>query len=224
MLINIDLVSDFVCPWCYIGKIRLERALDSLSNSHPQLEARINWLPYFLNPATPAGGEPYRAFLEAKFGGTRAVDALHAQLTETGAADGVKFDFERMTTRPNTLRAHRLCYRLQAQGARPERIRKLADALFEAHFVLGKNIGDSEVLADIAAACGENREQALIYLQGDGDTTAVKRMASQLQKQGIDSVPFFIIDRKLAVSGAQSATALGAAILQAVSGQAGTQN
>lgn len=216
MPLNIDLISDFVCPWCYIGKVRLANAIESLRTEQPALEVRINWLPYFLNPNTPKAGEPYRAFLEAKFGGSREVDALHARVAEAGEPDGVRFDFDRIAVRPNTMLAHRLTYRLQAEGARPERIRALTDALFEAHFRQGRNIGDVEVLADIAAACGENRATTLAWLETDEDAAAVRRMANQVQKQGISGVPFFIINRKLAVSGAQSSSALGAAILQAL--------
>lgn len=217
MPLNIDLISDFVCPWCYIGKVRLTNAIESLRTEQPALDVRINWLPYFLNPNTPTAGEPYRAFLEAKFGGPREVDELHARVAEAGAPDGVRFAFERIAVRPNTMAAHRLTYRLQAQGARQERIRALTDALFEAHFQQGKNIGDPDVLADIAAACGENRETTLAWLETDEDAAAVRRMANQVQKQGISGVPFFIINRRLAVSGAQSSSALGAAILQASS-------
>ena len=217
MLLNIDLVSDFVCPWCYIGKVRLYKAIDSLRSEHPELDFRINWLPYFLNPNTPASGEPYRAFLEAKFGGAAKVDALHERIAEAGEPDGVRFDFERIAVRPNTLAAHRLAYRLQAQGARQDRIKVFTDAVFEAYFEHGKNIGNYDVLADLATACGENRDKALAYLESGEDLTNVKRMAEQVRKQGVDGVPLFIIDRKLALSGAQSSTAIGAAILQALS-------
>ncbi|PLX76374.1 MAG: DsbA family oxidoreductase [Azoarcus sp.] len=216
MLLNIDLVSDFVCPWCYIGKVRLYKAIESLRSEHQTLDFRINWLPYFLNPTTPLAGEPYRAFLEAKFGSAAEVDALHARVAEAGAPDGVHFDFDRIAIRPNTMLAHRLTYGLQARGARQERIRAVTDGVFEAHFKLGKNIGDAEVLADIAAGCGENRERTLAYLESGENLTSVRRMAEQVQKQGISGVPFFIIDRKLALSGAQSSTAIGAAILQAL--------
>ena len=217
MLLNIDLVSDFVCPWCYIGKVRLYKAIDSLRGEHPELDFRINWLPYFLNPNTPAGGEPYRAFLEAKFGSAAKVDALHERVAEAGQPDGVSFAFDRIAVRPNTLAAHRLTYRMQAQGARQERIKAVTDAVFEAYFEQGKNIGDNDVLADLAAACGENRDKTLAYLESGEDLTNVKRMAEQVRKQGVDGVPLFIIDRKLALSGAQSSTAIGAAILQALS-------
>ena len=84
MLVNIDIVSDFVCPWCFIGKARLDTAVRLVQEKHPKTRFQFNWLPYFLNPDTPAAGEPYRAFLEAKFGGAKAVDAMH---------DGVRTDY-----------------------------------------------------------------------------------------------------------------------------------
>lgn len=215
MPLNIDIVSDFVCPWCFIGKVRLQRALDELRTQRPALDVRINWLPYFLNPDTPAAGEPYRAFLEAKFGGARQVDALHERVAEAGAPD-VSFAFDRMTVRPNTLRAHRLMYRAQAQGKRPAQITALADALFAAHFHEGRNIGDIDTLVEIAAACGDKAEMVRAYLESDADTATVRKMAAQVQQQGVSAVPFFILDRKLAVSGAQSVAAMGAALLQAL--------
>lgn len=215
MPLNIDIVSDFVCPWCFIGKVRLQGALDELRAQRPELDVRINWLPYFLNPDTPPAGEPYRAFLEAKFGGAKQVDAMHARVAEAGAPD-VSFAFERMTIRPNTLRAHRLMYRAQAQGRRQAQIAALADALFAAHFLEGRNIGDIDTLADIAAACGDKAEAVRAYLESDADVAVVRRMAAQVQQQGVTGVPFFILNRKLAVSGAQSVAAMGAALLQAL--------
>jgi predicted DsbA family dithiol-disulfide isomerase len=217
MILDIDLASDFVCPWCFLGKERLARALDSLQASRPDLKVRINWLPYFLNPDTPAQGEPYRAFLEKKFGGSRAVDAMQAQVREAAAEDGLHLAFELIRTRPNTLKAHRLCYRAQRHGQKPEQLRALTDALFAAHFQHGLDIGDSEVLADLAVAAGErNRDAVLAYLDSDEDAAAVRRMAANLQAQGIDSVPFFILNRSLGVPGAQSPAVLGAAILQSL--------
>lgn len=215
MPFTIDLVSDFVCPWCFIGKTRLALALDEVRRSRPDLEVRINWLPYFLNPDTPPAGEPYRAFLEAKFGGPREVDALHARVAEAGAPD-VSFAFERIALRPNTLAAHRLLYRAQASGRRPAQVDALAGRIFAAHFQEGRDIGDIATLAELAAECGDKAEAVTRYLESDADVAAVRRMAAQLQKQGVTGVPFFILDRKQAVSGAQSAAVLGAAILQAL--------
>lgn len=215
MIINIDVVSDFVCPWCFLGKERLAAAIAQFSAERPQHPVRVNWLPYFLNPGTPTSGEPYRAFLEAKFGGARRVNEIHAQLQKAGEADGVAFAFERIRLRPNTLHAQRLVYRAQARGEGPERIQTLVDALFAAYFLHGRDIGDIESLADLSGEQGERREQLIAYLEGNEDVPAVKRMAAQVSKQGVDGVPFFIMNRQMGVSGAQSPAVLGAALLQA---------
>ncbi|ANQ85446.1 hypothetical protein dqs_2415 [Azoarcus olearius] len=215
MLLNIDLVSDFVCPWCFIGKTRLERALADLRAARPEVETHINWLPFFLNPDTPAEGEPYRAFLEAKFGGPAAVDAVWAKVAEAGAPD-VSFAFDRIRTRPNTLPAHRLIYRAQASGAAADKVARLANDLFVAHFQQGRDIGDIDTLVELASPDGGKADAFRNYLKSDADADTVRRMAGQVQQQGISAVPFFIFNRKIAVSGAQSAGALGAAMLQAL--------
>ncbi len=216
MILDIDLVSDFVCPWCYLGKVRLDRAVAELKTSRPDLEVRINWLPFFLNPDTPAAGEPYREFLEAKFGGPIKAEAVLDTVRAAAAEDGLRYAFERIRTRPNTLQAHRLMYRAQSLGQTQARIAALASALFAAHFQEGRDIGDKDTLADIAAAGGERREVVREWLDGRGSVDAVERMAAGVRRQGIEGVPFFILNRKLAVSGAQSAAVLGAAILQSL--------
>ena len=216
MILDIDLVSDFVCPWCFLGKVRLDRALAELKVSRPDLDVRVNWLPFFLNPDTPAAGEPYREFLEAKFGGPIKAEAVLDKVRAVAADDGLVYAFERIQTRPNTLAAHRLMYRAQAQGQKPERIQALGHALFAAHFQEGRDIGDIDTLADIAAACGERREAVREWLAGRGEVDKVKRMAEGVRRQGIEGVPFFILNRKMALSGAQSAAVLGAAILQSL--------
>jgi predicted DsbA family dithiol-disulfide isomerase len=214
MTLDIDVVSDFVCPWCRLGRARLERAVADFLAARPGRRIRINWLPYFLNPDTPVAGEAYRPFLERKFGSARAVDALFARVREAAEPDGVHFAFDAIQVRPNTLRAHRLIYRAQSRGATPERVQALVGAAFEAYFVGGRDIGDVDTLADIAAACGERRERIVEYLAGEEDAPAVRRIAGQLGRQGVEGVPFFIFNRSLAVSGAQSAAALGAALEQ----------
>jgi len=216
MILNIDLVSDFVCPWCFLGKVRLDRALAEVKAARPDLDVRVNWLPFFLNPNTPAEGEPYREFLETKFGGPIKAEAVLDKVRDAAADDGLSYAFERIQTRPNTLQAHRLMYRAQSIGQTPARIHLLASALFAAHFQEGRDIGDKDTLADIAAGCGERRDAVRDYLDGREDIDKVKRMADGVRKQGIEGVPFFILNRKMAVSGAQSTAVLGAAILQSL--------
>lgn len=215
--LSIDLVSDFVCPWCFIGWRRLQRALEHVQAQRPEVDVQVHLLPFFLNPDTPPAGESYRDFLIGKFGSAQKVEALHAQVREAGAPD-VTFEFERIQVRPLTLHAHRLTYRAQALGATPAQLAALAEGIFSAHFQQGRNIGDVEVLADIAtaAAAGDDRDAVLAYLNSDEHVTNVQRMAQQISTQGVTGVPFFILNRKLAVSGAQSVAVLGAACLQAL--------
>ncbi len=216
MTLSIEFVSDFTCPWCFIGKARLARALEELRATRPELEISMHALPFFLNPGTPEAGRPYRAFLEEKFGSAREADAVLARVTEAGAADGIPFAFGRIATLPDTLRAHTLSYRAQARGDTPERAARLADGLFRAHFEEGRDIGDNATLADIAAGAGDRREAVLDYLERGEGIAAVNKMAAQVRELGISSVPFFIFNRKLTVSGAQSPAVLGAAMLRAL--------
>jgi len=216
MNLAIDVVSDVVCPWCFIGKRNLDAALETWRAEQPDCEVTVQWRPFFLNPDTPAAGEPYREFLEAKFGGPIKAEAVLDKVRDVAADDGLVYAFERIQTRPNTLAAHRLMYRAQAHGQKPERIQALAHTLFAAHFQEGRDIGDLDTLADIAAACGERREAVREWLAGRGEVDKVKRMAEGVRRQGVEGVPFFILNRKMALSGAQSAAVLGAAILQSL--------
>jgi predicted DsbA family dithiol-disulfide isomerase len=216
MNVAIDIVSDFVCPWCFIGKSRLAAAVALVHQQHPQTRFQFNWLPYFLNPDTPAAGEPYRAFLEAKFGGARAVAKMYAQVTDAGRDTGVLFDFERIARRPNTLNAHRLIYRAQSLGHRPAEIEALVERLFTAHFQRGEDIGDISTLAAIAAECGDLKAEVAAYLESDAGTQKLKALAGKVSGLCVSGVPVFIIQRRLTVSGAQTGVLLAAAILQAM--------
>lgn len=216
MNVTIDIVSDLVCPWCYIGKRRLAEALALVEDRHPETRFQVNWLPFFLNPETPPEGEPYRAFLEAKFGGAKQVRELQRRVTEAGNEVELAFNFERIVTRPNTLRAHRLVYRAQSIGHRPAAVEALVERLFAAHFQRGDDIGDVTTLGDIAAACGDRREEVLAYLESGAGEPQVRSLAGRVGALGVTGVPFFIIQRRLTVSGAQSGEVLAEAIVQAM--------
>jgi len=205
--IPIDIVSDVVCPWCFIGKRHLEAAL-------AQFEApvSIRWLPYFLNPDTPPEGEPYRPFLERKFGGAAALEEIWARVRAAGRPAGIAFAFERIALRANTLAAHRLIHRWQQQGdASP-----LVERIFNAGFCEGRFIGDPVVLADIAAACGADRDETLAWLLSGSEADAVIAQEARLRELGISGVPFFIFNGRLAVSGAQPPEVLLDALRQSV--------
>ena len=193
--ITIDVVSDLVCPWCYIGKRHLDAALAAFD-----APVSVRWLPFFLNPDTPPAGEPYRPFLERKFGGAAAVEALWARVAQAGAAAGIDFAFDRIALRANTLAAHRLIHRFQARGSTAA---ALVDAIFAAGFCAGRFIGDPAVLADLSAQCGEDHGTVLAWLRSDAAADAVLAQAARIRQTGIDGVPFFLFNGRLAVSGAQ---------------------
>ena len=136
--LTIDVVSDVVCPWCFIGKRRLEAALRELKNERPDVAPRIRWLPFFLNPDTLEAGEPYRPFLERKFGGPEKLAQIWTQISEAGRTAGIDFAFERIETRANTLKAHRLIHRAQARGEADA----LVERLFAAQFLDGRDFGN----------------------------------------------------------------------------------
>ncbi|MBN9423630.1 MAG: disulfide bond formation protein DsbA [Candidatus Accumulibacter sp. 66-26] len=214
MNVAIDIVSDLVCPWCFIGKRRLAQAMTLVRAQQPAVRFQLNWLPYFLNPDTPPEGEPYRAFLEAKFGSAVEAAKVQLEVTEVGRESGVVFNLDRIATRPNTLRAHRLIYRAQSIGHRAEEIEALVERLFVAHFERGEDIGDIATLAAIAAECGEKADEVTAFLESGEGTPQVKSLVDKVGALGVTGVPFFIIQRRLGVSGAQTAEVLAAAILQ----------
>ena len=216
MNLAIDIVSDPVCPWCFIGKHRLTRALALVREKYPEVRFQFNWLPYFLNPDTPPQGEPYRAFLEAKFGGAQQVNTLQQQVLEAGRDVGVQFDFERIALRPNTMRAHRLIYRAQSIGHRPKDVEALVERLFISHFQHGEDIGAIGKLAEIAAECGDRKDHVIDYLESNEGTAQVRSLVDKVGELGVSGVPFFIIQRRLSVAGAQSSVVLAAAIMQSM--------
>lgn len=216
MNVAIDIVADFACPWCFIGKRRLQQAMALLQARRPELRFQLNWLPYFLNPDTPLSGEPYQAFLETKFGGATQAAQIQLQVAEAGRASGVDFSFGKIGKRPNTLRAHRLVYRAQSIGHPPEAVDALVERLFSAYFQHGEDIGDLETLTGIAVDCGDRREDVALFLEGGESSKQVKSLVQKVSHLGVSSVPFFIIQRRMTVQGAQSAEILAAAIEQGI--------
>jgi predicted DsbA family dithiol-disulfide isomerase len=210
--LKIDIVSDVVCPWCFIGKRRLEAALRELRAERPDVAPTIRWLPYFLNPDTPEEGEPYRPFLEKKFGGPEKLAQIQAHVAEAGRTAGIAFAFERIEVRANTLRAHRLIHRAQQAGNADA----LVERLFAAHFLNGENIGDAGVLARLACECGEDESAALAYLQSGEAAAEVRAQAERGQRMGITGVPFFILDGRLGIGGAQPPEVLLDALRQSL--------
>jgi predicted DsbA family dithiol-disulfide isomerase len=207
----IDVISDVVCPWCFIGKRNLRTALQQISIEQPQIKPAVSWLPFFLNPETSLQGEPYRPFLEKKFGGAAQVDAAWARITAAGKQAGIDFAFDKIKLRANTLNAHRLIHRFQQHGD----AERLVERLFEANFLRGEHIGDVEVLAAIAEECGDDSAAVRSYLDSQEGKAEVISLAVQAQESGIGGVPFFIFNQRLALSGAQPPEVFIDAIRQA---------
>ena len=219
--LTIDVVSDVVCPWCFIGKRHLDRALELWRAEQPAGDVTVRWRPFFLNPDTPDNGEPYRPFLEKKFGGPKQLEELWQRVSEAGHKAGIEFAFEKIELRANTLNAHRLIHHAQtvmspakpetaslADGAGGAAVNKLIEGLFAAQFLFGRHIGDRAVLAAVAGECGMDAAAVRRYLDSDDDAEAVRGAAGEMQRMGIGGVPFFIFNNKLAASGAQPPEAL----------------
>ena len=202
--ILIEIASDVVCPWCYIGKRRLEKALASLEG---EIEARIEWLPFQLNPQMPEGGMARADYRRAKFGSLERGRMLDARVAQEGAGEGITFAFDRMQRTPNTVAAHRLIDLAQAQG----KANPVVNALFRAYFEEARDIGDAAVLRDIAGLEGVTGWPE----EKNDDTVREKEM--RVRELGISGVPTFIFDRKTGVSGAYPPDILAQTIRRAAS-------
>ncbi len=194
---RIDVVSDVFCPWCYIGKRRLAEAL----RQRPEAEAEILWHPFQLNPDMPPEGMPRERYIAAKFGGGAHASRIYQNVTDVGATVGISFHFERIQVTPNTRDAHRLIRRASAAGdAGP-----MVEALFNAYFIEGRNIGDRATLAQIAQEAGLDGDDAARFLASRDGAEEVVAEDMSARRIGINAVPCFIFERKYVVSGAQEA-------------------
>lgn len=207
--LDIDIFSDVVCPWCYLGQRRLGLALETLAGD---IVANITWKPYQLEPNAPPEGYDAFEYLARKIGGAERVRQSHEMLTRMGAEIGLPFAFEKTTILPNTLDAHRLLLWAGKAGAGTQD--KVAHALFTANFVEGRNVGDVSVLAEIASVSGMDREDVSRRLATDEDRDAVRLEIANAQRMGVSGVPFFVIDGKYAISGAQGVDVFANALRQ----------
>lgn len=208
--LTIEVVSDVVCPWCFVGLRRLERAIALVREEQPDFQYVLRWRPFFLNPDTPSEGEPYLPFLIQKFGGRERVEEIWQRIREVGATLGINYQFEKIQVRANTLNAHRLIHWAQDRGDATA----LVEGLFAAQFVRGENVSDVAVLADIAVACGYERSEVLAYLASAQDVSLIRDMERESRSWGVNSVPTFVFDRKSGVQGAEDPTVLADEIKQ----------
>jgi predicted DsbA family dithiol-disulfide isomerase len=192
---RVDIISDVICPWCYIGKRRLERALAT----RPALAPEVAWRPFQLNPDMPPEGMPRAAYLAAKFGGAGHAGRIYQAVAEAGASVDIPFAFERIRRTPSTRDAHRLI-RL---AAREDRADAVVEALFAAYFVEGRDLGERGTLADIAAEAGLERRAARAFLESTAELDLVLAEDRGARRLGINAVPCYIFERQYAISGAQ---------------------
>jgi|SRR5690349_20969831 len=199
----IEIASDVICPWCYIGKRRLEKALTLING---EAQPALRWLPFELNPDMPAGGMPRAEYRRAKFGSPERAKQLDARVAAEGRTAGIEFAFDRIERTPNTRAAHELIDLAQREG----RANAVVDALFRAYFEEAKDIGDAAVLADIAA------RHEVSGWPGHARHGEVGALEEEVRGLGISAVPTFIFARRFGVSGAQPPESLAQAIRQAL--------
>lgn len=205
--LRIDVVSDVVCPWCYLGQKRLDDAIAASG-----VAVSVAWRPYQLDPTIPSEGLDRKAYMQAKFGDMERLHQAHLRLKEMGTAVGIDYDFDAIAVSPNTLDAHRTIRWAGGQGQDVQN--KLVRQLFRLYFELGKDVGDRSVLADAAQQVGMDRAVVETLLSGDADREAVLEEASTASRMGVTGVPCFLFEEKYAVMGAQETSVLVDAIRQ----------
>jgi predicted DsbA family dithiol-disulfide isomerase len=212
--ISVDVVSDVVCPWCFIGQKRLDSAIGKV----PEVDVEVRWRPYQLDPTIPAEGKDRKRYMLDKFGSEERIRQIHDRIEPLGAAEGINFAFDAIKVAPNTLDAHRL---IRWAGAAGEDVQnRLVRRLFKLNFEEGQNLGDHTVLVDAAREAGMDAAIVETLLPTDADVEAVKSEMATAQRMGITGVPCFLREGKYAVMGAQDTETLADAIRQVAAAKA----
>jgi predicted DsbA family dithiol-disulfide isomerase len=196
MTLNIEVYSDVICPWCFIGKQRLEKALASIEPKH---EVRIHWLPFQLNPTMPKEGIDRKDYRIRKFGSWQRSQELDTQVVAAGESDGIQFAFDRIERTPNTLDAHRLIWLADQMGVQDA----VMEGLFQAYFIAGQDISNSHTLVDTVVQAGLDRTVAEDVIIGDEGMDAIREVQVQARQIGVQGVPFFVVNGQIKISGAQ---------------------
>lgn len=194
---NVEVYSDVICPWCYIGKRRLEKAVAALGSQH---EVHVHWLPFQLNPSMPKEGINRKQYRTAKFGSWERSLELDAKLVAVGKEEGTEFAFDRIERTPNTLDAHRLLWLADNEGVQGA----IMEALFRAYFTEVRDISQRQTLLDVVAEAGLDRSKAENLLNGNDGLDAIKMANAQARQFPVEGVPFFIVNGKRTLSGAQA--------------------
>lgn len=214
--LTVDVVSDVVCPWCFIGMKRLESAIAQV----PDVEVAVRWRPYQLDPSIPPEGMPRRDYMLAKFGSEEKLRDIHDRIVGLGETEGIRFNFDAMETAANTLDAHRLI-RWAGSPKSPEGAQnRVVKRLFETNFEEARDIGDRSVLAEIAGEAGMDTALVETLLASPADVDAVKAEIGTAAQMGVRGVPCFLLEGKYAVMGAQDAETLADAIRQVAAAKA----
>lgn len=195
-MVQLDIFSDPVCPWCLIGKTRLDRALEQIGD-HP---FRIEWHPFQLHPEMPKGGMDRRDFLETAFDGQMNAACAYVEVQRAADELGLELNLGAITRQPNTLNAHRLIHWAGLEG----RQTAIVSALFKAYFREGRDIGDAGTLADIAASSGMDRDLTTRLLSSEADLDDIRARDADARHKGVKAVPTYLVDRRYVVSGAQT--------------------
>ncbi|MCR9213557.1 MAG: DsbA family oxidoreductase [Proteobacteria bacterium] len=203
---KIDIVSDTVCPWCFIGKRKLEKALAE----RPDLEVEITWRPFQLHPDMPIEGADRKEFIAKKFGSHERAKDLYNNVKMAGDAVDIPFEFEKIKRSPNTLDSHRLLRWSESAGCQDA----MAEILFRRFFIDGEDLGDRAVLIAAAAEAGMDENLVARLLEEGADLDTVAKEDQMAREMGVSGVPFFIIDNKYALSGAQDPASFLAAFDQ----------
>lgn len=211
---QIDIISDAVCPWCFIGKRNLEKALDQRASHDSAAEApKVRWHPFQLNPMLASGGVPRKEYTSSKFGGAERAREIYQRVADAGAAAGIDFHFDEIKVQPNTIDAHQLILLAGQTDAQDG----VVESMFRGFFLEGRNLADRQTLLDLAQRGGLPRADAERCLEQQLLRNAVKEQDQHARRLGVEGVPFFIFDHKLAVSGAQPPEVLVQAMSEAAS-------
>ncbi len=202
--VHIDVVSDVVCPWCYVGKHRLEKALEL----NPDIAVAINWRPYFLNPWIPREGIDRQIYLDTKFGSAERYSVIAERVAAAAAIEGLPYEPNKISRQPNTLDCHRLI--LWSRSVTDPA--KMKQRLMELYFAEGADLSDAKVLIQAAVDCGMDGDLVRRLLAGDADVDRIENEAISAKEAGIDGVPCFIFGSSVIVTGAQSPEYLASAI------------
>ena len=210
MNLTVDVISDVICPWCYIGKRRLEKAI--AAHGEP---VKVRWLPFQLNPTMPKEGICRKEYRIKKFGSWEKSQTLDAKVLVVGETEGIHFDFDKIERTPNTVDAHRLIWLAEQQDCQ----NAVVEALFVAYFTDGRDISNQQTLLDLVVDAGLDRPRAVALLDSDEGMDAIKEGEGLSQRHGVNGVPFFIINDKITLSGAQQPDTFVEAFRQAVGGK-----